>query len=496
MYRNLRVTPTDILGNPTGVTSGALHTTIQGESVETPGTYIAVKASTDGGLIINQNTVVDNLSSTVANLAVGATFTGPAIPDLNYTAVQYILNADQDCNIFIEQSPDGTNWDISDQFVFHAPIGNGNTVQLVGSFYRIRVTNIGFATTTHLRLQVIKVPFLPSLPRSLDNDGHLQIHSYGNQDSYGVEQHLAPNGEVTAVPLYKLAGDVFTGNPLDTNFWTPTLGTGGTTTVANGELTISTGTTANNAVELTSVRVARYSGLAPNKFRSVVQLPDAGVINNVRHWGLWTATSGATFEMNGTTFQVVTRKGGVDSVITNGNFNGQWGKTFTPGLTAHFYEIIYQPRQVIWVADNKIIHTLSASTTPWTDELHLPIHYGNVNSGGLATNVSFSVRHGTVARFGIPDIQPLGVFTVGLNAGTNLKNSPGNLHGIVLSGITNNSVVTFYDSLTATGKVIWTSGPLTANGLPFEIDMKKIPFSIGLTIAITGANLNVLTMYE
>jgi len=461
----------------------------------------SVKVSTDGGLIINQNTVVDALNSTTANLAAGATFTGSAVPDLNYTAVQYIISASQDCAVYVDQSPDGVNWDISDQFAFHAPTGNGNTIQLVASYYRVRVTNTSATATTFLRLQVIDVPFLASLPRSLDNDGHLQTHTYGFQDSYATEQHLAPNGEVIAVPLYKLAGDVFTGNPLDTNFWTPSLGTGGSAVVASGELTISTGTTANNAVEVTSVRTARYSGLAPNKFRTVVQLPDAGVVNNVRHWGVGTISgtsiqNGAVFKMNGTSLELDTYRSGVEAPITNGNFNGQWGRNFNPGLTSHFYEIIYQPRQVIWFADNKIIHTLTANTAPWTDEIHLPIHFGNYNINGSTTNVSMSVRHGTVARFGIPDIQPTSNFVVGLNAGLNLKNSPGNLHGIVLSGITNNAVITLYDSLTATGKVIWTSGPLTANGLPFFIDTKRIPFSIGLTVAITGANTNVLVMYE
>ncbi|HET8689055.1 MAG TPA: hypothetical protein VFM18_20790 [Methanosarcina sp.] len=317
-----------------------------------------------------------------------------------------------------------------------------------------------------------------------------------NTDHYGTQQYIAPNGELVALPLYKLIGDSFTGPTLDPNFWTANVGTGGSIAITNGELVIATGTTANNAIEVTSTQTARYTGLAPNKFRSVVQLPDTGVVNNVRHWGFWTSLSGTTFQMNGTTFQITTRKGGVDTVVSNGNFNGQWGPTFNIGTVSHVYEIIIQPRQVTWIVDNKVLHTLNANTAPWTEELHLPIHFGSVNSGGLATNVTFSARLAVVSRFGLSDIQPRSAFIQGLNAGTNLKNSPGNLHGVILSGITNNSTVNIYDNTTATGTLIWTSGGLTSNGLPFYLDFKKTPFSVGLSISITGAAMNVLVIYE
>lgn len=331
------------------------------------------------------------------------------------------------------------------------------------------------------------------------------ITEYGsiisNTDHYGTQQYNAPNGETVTVPLYKLIGDIFTGAALDPNFWTINVGTGGAIAISGGQLTISTGTTANNVVEITTTRTARFSGIAPNKFRSVVQLPDAGVVNNVRHWGLWTATSGATFEMSGTTFQITTRKAGVDTVVADGSvgkpFNGQYGPTaFVPGLTSHVYEIIWQPRQVTWLVDQKVLHTLNANAAPWTDDLHLPIHFGSVNSGGLATNVSFSARLAVVARFGIPQMQPKSAFVQGLTAGVNLKNTPGNLHGIILSGITNNSVLTVYDNTTAAGTVIWASGPLVSNGLPFYLDMKGIPFSVGLSVSVTGAALNALMLYE
>jgi hypothetical protein len=452
--------------------------------------YVNVQTTTDGGIVINQNTAVDAASSSTTNLASGATLVGPSVPDMSYTAVQYIFNADQDCTVYIEQSLDGTNWDISDPFPFYTPNGTGNTVQLVASYYRVRVTNTSPNTTTYFRLQVIKVPFLPSLPRSLDANGHLQTASNGFQDYRGTDQYIAPNGELVSVPLYKLVGDSFGISALDPNLWTAAIGVGGTVDVSGGQLRLITGTTANNAVSLTSVRTARFIGLAPNKIRIVFQLPDTGVANNTRRWGIGAGNDRAYFELNGTTFSVVTRKAGVDSAVANGSFNGQWGRTFTPGTASHFYEIIYQPRQVVWLADNKIVHTLSASATTWAETLHFPVYVENFNTAASVTSVSMFGRVATIARFGIPQTQPVKKYIHGAFSG-NLKIGPGNLHGVAINSNTGTSI-TLYDSLTAGGDVIAIIQP---NQI-VTLDYKMLTFSIGLTAVTLGGTIDCTILYE
>lgn len=469
---------------------------LTGAAVDGSG-YVNVQTTTDGGVVINQNTVVDAASSTTANLAGGATFTGPAVPDLNYTAVQYSIKSDQNCTVYIEQSPDGTNWDISDAFSFNAPIGSGNTVQLVASYYRIRVTNTSPITSTYLRLQVIKVPFLPSLPRSLDADGHLSVHQYGAQDSRGIEHYNAPNGEFVSVPLYKLCGDSFGGDVLDTAMWTATLGTGGTAVTTTGQLELSTGTTANNATSITSVTLARFSGLAPNKVRIPLSIPDGGTANNIRQWGMAITTDGVYFELSGTTLNLVTRNNSVDTIrATNGAFNGQFGLTFTIGTTSHFYEIIWQPRQVVWLADNKIIHTFNAAAAPWSGTLHFPIYLSNSNINGSTTNVVLQVRLATAARFGIPQMEKKGTFVLGTTAATIIKHDIGNFHDITLSAIANNARIIFYDNIAASGKVLFDTGAMPANTTPISLSMGGMHFNLGLTVVISGAAANVLVVWD
>jgi hypothetical protein len=84
----------------------------------------------------------------------------------------------------------------------------------------------------------------------------------------------------------------------------------------------------------------------------------------------------------------------------------------------------------------------------------------------------------------------------GTTAGVTLKVGPGNIHHAIVSQISNNSVVTLYDNTAASGTVIWTSGAMTANANPYTLEFDDIPFSNGLTFAVTGANCSVVWIYE
>lgn len=343
------------------------------------------------------------------------------------------------------------------------------------------------------------VPVAASAPLSVNTE-------YGSVESitdhYGVQQYLAPNGEVVAVPLYKLVGDTFFDSVLDPGRWTASVGTGGSAAVSAGQLTLSTGTTANNATSLVSFHVARFSGLAPNKLRAPLQLPDGGTANNVREWGVGALSAGAVvdgafFRQDGTTLRLVTKKSGVETVVaSSGAFNGQFGTTFTVGTSSHFYEVIYQPRQVVWLADNKIVHTLNAAATAWTGNLHMNIWLANRNTNGLASNVDLQVRLATIARFGVPDTQVDGYFQQGLTAGVILKYGPGTLRGIILSGVTNNAVVTLYDGTSTAGSVIWSSGAMGTQTAPFALDARDEAFNNGLFLTITGAAANAWIHFE
>jgi len=327
------------------------------------------------------------------------------------------------------------------------------------------------------------------------------ITTLDTQDHYGVQQYLAPNGEVVAVPLYKLVGDAFFDSAIDPNVWATAVVGSGTAAAVGGQLIMTTGTTANSSSVVNSVHLGRFSGLAPNKCRIPLQCLDGGTANNTRQWGAATATDGAYFDFTGTTLSCYTMKGGVATLrAASGSatvpFNGQFGTSFTMGTGSHFFEIVYQPRQVIWLADNRIIHTFSSVASTWTDTLHLPLRYANFNTGGSTTDVTLEVRLGAIARFGIPQTQADGFWQAGLTAGVQIKLGPGNLWSLALSGVTNTANVTLYDGTSTAGAVIFSTGAMGPQTAPLSIPMGGEAFNNGLFLTITGAAANAKITFD
>lgn len=471
---------------------------VTGASTLVGNPFTDVKVTPDGGICTNQNILVNTGCSSTANLTVGETFTG--VVDLNIFAsgIQVILDADQNCTVFVDQGGDGVNWDVTDSYDYFANTKSfGITVMCVGVFYRVRVTNIGIATTTSFRLQTISVPFVSPLPRSLNSNGDFRVAVDSMADHYGVQQYLAPNGEVTAVPLYKLVGDVFFNGVIDSGIWSITLVGTGNAVASGGQLVMTTGVTANSSAHVNSVHVARFAGLAPNKCRIPLQCPDGGTANNTRRWGVGTATDRAYFELTGTTLSCYTLKGGVSTLrATAGTLNGQWGKTFTIGANSHFFEIIYQPRQVVWIADNKIVHTHNAAADAWTESLHLPLFFENFNFSGSTTNVTMQVRLGVIARFGIPQTQVDGFWQSGTTAGVQIKLGPGSVWGIAMSGVTNNANVTLHDGTSVAAPVIYSTGAMGALTTPIYAPLYGEAFNDGLFLVISGAAANAKVSFD
>jgi len=118
---------------------------------------------------IIQNVIVDAGNSSVTPLNSGDTFIGTSINSLGIAGIQITLKADQNATVYIEQSPDDTNWDISDSYKFYKAKGNfGVTVQAVASYLRVRISNLTSLNMTYMRLQTALCPIVEALPRTLD----------------------------------------------------------------------------------------------------------------------------------------------------------------------------------------------------------------------------------------------------------------------------------------------------------------------------------------
>ncbi|HRZ18940.1 MAG TPA: hypothetical protein P5136_02695 [Methanofastidiosum sp.] len=134
---------------------------------------------------IKQDVVASTLNSSTGNIAAGATFTGLPDSTLGIAGIQVSLYADQNCRVYVEQSPDttptGPHWDISDYFNTEANVGFGITVQAVSSYVRVRVENLNTSTgTTVFRLQTALCPIVEAVPRTLDPWGNFKVAMTAN----------------------------------------------------------------------------------------------------------------------------------------------------------------------------------------------------------------------------------------------------------------------------------------------------------------------------
>jgi hypothetical protein len=460
---------------------------------------------------IQQEVTASTINSSTVNLKKypdsGYNFIGVKESTLGVAGIQVSLYADQNCNVYVEQSPDGDNWDISDYYLYKA-ITNPNfgiTVQAVSSYFRVRVENAStISDTTAFRLQSALCPIVEALPRALDENGNLAVGIKSLQDAYGFETENTPIGEMRVVEPFRMVGRTFLdGTTLDTNYWTATVDAGagpGSVAQSGGVVVINSGTTTTSYARLSSVRRARYVSGSSMRYRATVQLGDGGTASNKKRWGVAygatmpTVTDGAWFQTDGVVFGICTAKNGTsDAVVTSGNFNGEYGKSFVLDTNAKVYEIYWTNTKVWFVVDGKILHTVSAFATTWTETVNLYLYFDNVNSGNTV-NKTLSCRVASIARLGKSDSAPIWVNINTAAASTRiLKRGAGKLRRVIVNSSVNSTIISLYDALSAANPIAIISPPNGAT--PFAIDY-DLDFYTGLVLTTTPNSANITVVWE
>lgn len=145
---------------PSGSSGGIPVVDTKGNACAGASSGSAVNLSQIGGVSANS---VSTVNSTIAALGNGAVFTGTAEDISPYSSVTVSLFADQASatnGLSIQQSADGTNWDIADIYTIPASTGKTFGVQVAAKFLRVVYTN-GATPQTAFRLQTIMHGFMP-----------------------------------------------------------------------------------------------------------------------------------------------------------------------------------------------------------------------------------------------------------------------------------------------------------------------------------------------
>lgn len=303
----------------------------------------------------------------------------------------------------------------------------------------------------------------------------------------GVRNEVEPLGGLRTITPFRSVGITFGGSTKDTNFWTETV-TGSGAITQSGQLTLSTGTTANSTVKYQTIKKARKVVGVTNQFRCTAGLTTDAQLNNIRRIGPYDANDGFFLQSNGITMQVVSRKGGVDTAISSGSFNGNYGLIWTPVVNTLYRLVIdYTAGSAKFFVNGTLLHTIQNTVAGYTNTLNFPVTMENINSGGNTTNNIFIVQFACILRLGALLTEPNWKY-IGTNTTTVLKYSSATLNSIV--NCDNAGTVTIYDNTSATGDSILID---TAKVLgPIELGL---PMSNGITI-VTAGNAKIIVKYE
>jgi len=294
-------------------------------------------------------------------------------------------------------------------------------------------------------------------------------------------------GNLKTIEPVRLVGTAFSGTTKDTNFWTETV-TGSGAVAQAGEISLTTGVTANSTAKYVSVRKARKVTGAGNQFRMVGRLTTDPVADNLRRAGAYDANDGFFFQVNGTTFGVGARKGTSDTIVNSGSFNGNLGASVTLNTTFARYFIEYDHLSVKFFVNDVLLHTITATTTALTNTLDLPITMENNNSNGSIVNNGFELLFASIVRLG--SITTTAQYKyISTNTTTVCKYGAGVLQKV--NNVDNAGTITVYDNTAASGSVIVVIDAAKVLG---EMDFNVL-FSNGLTI-VTASGAKCTIIYE
>jgi hypothetical protein len=300
------------------------------------------------------------------------------------------------------------------------------------------------------------------------------------------EMMIAPRTSVLAVDTE--------GSTLDTAWATGHTGSGAATQ-ADGELFITTGSTANSRGQLTTTRIGRRRSGATQWYIGVWRLDALGTANNVRRWGVYDDNNGFFFEVRSDGLWVGYRKNGVDTFVAAGAMNGPMLAADIDLTKMNQFNIFYGGLSCRWQVNGRVLHAIGAGvpSAALTASINLPLRAETINSSGQTAVCRLIGRGVSFHRVSPNGVVP--AFRRVTGAGTTvIEQGAGTLHRVIVGTPSASATMTLYDNTAASGTVIsLMTVPASAQN-PFVVEFGT-EFNVGLTVVMTGSS-DVTIIYD
>lgn len=173
---------------------------------------------------------------------------------------------------------------------------------------------------------------------------------------------------------------------------------GGSVVVASGAATIASGTVVAGVGSFVSRHTARLLLGSQHEFAAVLSVSTNAAGGRYR-WGAYDSSNGYFFEFEGTVARIISRKNGVDAIVTV--FTGT--QPFLIDTNRHAYVIRYTAVLARWIQDANLKHSMfSSAIGPLVVNPNLPVTIEAANLSAPGTNFVVTATTAFIRRSGGP----------------------------------------------------------------------------------------------
>lgn len=227
---------------------------------------------------------------------------------------------------------------------------------------------------------------------------------YVEDKSSEAPVHVSHFGALKVASTRAIRAGNFPGTTLNRTLWVENHAGAGNIVVGSGVGKLKTGASTNSRGEIRSRHPGRFIAGQVTVFQSGVNPVTTGKAGVVKEWGLMDRAqqNGLCFRLDGTTFQVITMRDGVEVVTDAANFSHQPG--YSISAQNRTWRIEYSAGRALFYdsvgGEKRLLHAAVDSDLPLVSNLILHGHFRCENDATNSTDEELRIRGFSISVWG------------------------------------------------------------------------------------------------